>query len=176
MYFVVSGRAKTQFNLYIYPTGYDGIIEKYSDEYGVPREVICAVINTESSFEPDAVSAVGAKGLMQIMDDTNMWICEMSGMDESADIFEPEINIKRGTWLLSYLYRQFENWDVAFAAYNAGWGNVTKWLADERYSSDGKMLHTIPFKETRKYVERVNTAIFGYKELFNKQGSKEYQQ
>jgi soluble lytic murein transglycosylase len=56
--------------------------------------------------------------------------------------------------------------DTALAAYNAGWGNVRKWLRDEAYSADGRTLHTIPFKETENFVKRVNAATDKYRELY----------
>ena len=71
------------------------------------------------------------------------------------NIYDPETNIKYGTYYLSYLYRRFENWENTFAAYNAGPGNVYKWLDDPEYSdSEGNLTH-IPFSETREYVKRV---------------------
>ena len=60
-----------QIELYRYPIKYSEIVEECADEYGVPSEIIYAVIRTESSFNENAVSHVGAKGLMQIIDDTN---------------------------------------------------------------------------------------------------------
>ena len=129
--------------------------------------MVYAVIHTESSFKEDAVSRVGAKGLMQIIDETNEWIALLKGEDVMAErIFEPEVNIDRGTWLLAYLYREFGAWEEALAAYNAGIGRVRGWLEDTNISADGVTLDRIPFDETSAYVTRVLKAAEKYRELY----------
>lgn len=158
---------REQLDMYRYPIKYSAEIEKYAAEHGVPREIVYAIVRTESNFVPDVVSHAGAKGLMQIIDDTNEWIAFRRGEEVMAErLFEPELNIDRGVWLLSYLYEEFGTWEVAFAAYNAGAGRVRGWLKDERYSSDGITLHKIPIKETKEYVKRVATAVIKYRELY----------
>ncbi len=161
------GFLKEEFEFHMYPVDYSELIQSAAEEHGVPAELVFAVVRTESSFRPDAISKAGAKGLMQIMDVTNEWIAEMRREEVYAErIFEPALNIDRGVWLLAYLYRRFEAWPEALAAYNAGYGNVRKWLADERYSSDGVSLHTIPLSETKTYVEKVINTAEIYKKLY----------
>lgn len=156
-----------QVDLYNYPIKYSELIEKYSAEHGVPREIVYAVVHTESRFTPDALSHAGAKGLMQLMDVTNEWIAFVRREEVMPErMLEPEFNIDRGTWLLAYLYDEFGSWEEALAAYNAGIGRVRGWLADKRYSSDGEVLHTIPFEETKEYVRRVMFAAEKYRELY----------
>lgn len=150
-----------------HPKNYSLFVELYAAEYGVPEAVIYAVIKTESNFDRTAVSSAGAHGLMQLTEDTYDWVS--SKLKESPSVFaiyDPDTNIRYGVWYLSYLYGKFESWDVAFAAYNAGPGNVLKWLDSSEYSSDGKTLDYIPFKETRNYVEKVNKAIKIYEKLY----------
>jgi len=136
----------------------DAYIEKSSAEFNVPYDVIYAVIETESSFDPDAVSPTGARGLMQInkitLEDINQRLNTHYSFD---DLFDPEINIKLGAFYLSYLIDRFENYETVYAAYNAGPTQVSKWLHDSAYSSDGKTLihDSIPFPETKRYVEKV---------------------
>ena len=165
-FFIMKPRIEDKMLRYKHPLAYEDIISACADEYGLPKELICAVILTESSFEPDARSSVGAVGLMQITPIANEDICNRSGMDIDADLTDPEVNIRRGCYYLAYLIRQFESRDTALAAYNAGYGNVKSWLADENYSDDGKTLKYIPFDETRNYVERVNSAAETYRELY----------
>ena len=158
---------RPQIELARYPVAFTEYVERYAVEAGVPREILYAVILTESGFDPDAVSAVGAKGLMQLMDDTNEWIALMSGEDAAPErIFEPELNIRRGVWLLARLYRQFGGWREALAAYNAGIGRVQSWLENPDYTDDGRTLSYIPIGETRAYVERVMRAAERYRELY----------
>lgn len=158
---------REQIELQRYPIEYGDIVAACSVEFGVPEEIIFAVIHTESNFVPDAVSRVGAKGLMQIIDETNEWIAFRMGEEPMAErLFEPAFNIRRGTWLLSYTYNKYGSWEVALAAYNAGIGRINSWLADSEYSSDGVTLDVIPFYETREYVARVMKAAEKYRELY----------
>ena len=154
----------------LYPREYSEYVEKYSAEFGVPEAVIYAVIKAESDFDPSAVSSATppALGLMQLMEETYADVARMLG--EKADpwkIYDPETNIKYGTYYLSYLYRQFENWENTFAAYNAGLGNVYNWLEDPEYSDgEGNLTH-IPFSETREYVKRVTKYRSKYEKIYN---------
>ena len=141
----------------VHPVEYKEIIEKYASEYNIPEYIVLAVINTESGFDPEAVSNAGAMGLMQMMPDTFTWLTSAEHLGENLDstaLYEPEVSIRYGCYYLRYLFRKFYNWDTVFAAYNGGEGNVAKWLADPEYSDGKGNLTHIPFKETRKYVKK----------------------
>ena len=140
-----------------FPTTYFEIVSRYAEEFDLEPELIFAVIHAESRFNENAISRAGASGLMQIMEDTAYWIAPMAGIDEFnySQIFDPEINIRLGSYYIGMHIRRFEDITVALCAYNAGSGNVTGWLDNPDYSSDGKTLDYIPFAETRNYVERV---------------------
>ncbi|MCX7714181.1 MAG: lytic transglycosylase domain-containing protein [Clostridia bacterium] len=149
-----------------YPLRHVEYIDKYSKEYGLDRYLVMGVIKAESNYIHDAHSGV-ARGLMQITDDTAKWIAGKMGLEFKADdIEDPETNIKMGCFYLSYLIAYYKNIDVALAAYNGGMGNVDKWLANKKYSADGKTLFKIPFAETEKYVERVNKYMKIYKKIY----------
>lgn len=150
-----------------YPKQFAESVSKYSEMYGVPEIIIYSMIKTESDFESNAVSSVGAVGLMQIMPDTCEWIASRLGENyEFALMYDPDTNIRYGTYLISFLKLRYGNWETVFAAYNAGHGRVDEWLESEEYSSGNGVLHTIPFKETRNYVEKVNDARAVYKRLY----------
>lgn len=150
-----------------HPVQYSEYVEKYSDEYGVPEDVIYAVIKCESSFKADAVSNSGAVGLMQMLPATFEDLSRRLGEEYNESLlYAPEISIKYGTYYLSYLYSRYGVWETVFAAYNAGYGRVDKWLADPEIATDGR-LYSIPFEETRKYVERVSDARRVYSELIS---------
>jgi len=152
----------------VYETGYSEFVKKYGVEYGVPETHIYAVIKCESNFKADAVSSAGAVGLMQIMPATFADIQKRIKTDYTEDMLtDPEVNIRCGTYYLSYLYRIFGDWDLVFAAYNAGMGNVSKWLDSDEYSNDGK-LTKIPFPETDRYLLKVKNAIAQYEKLLYK--------
>ena len=150
-----------------HPLGYSEIVEKYSKQYSVPREIIYAVIKAESGFKSDAVSGAGAVGLMQITDITFDWITSRLGENLSAGMrYDPDTNIKYGTYYLNYLYNEFGSWDIAFAAYNAGPNKVrNSWLTNPEYIVDNEIVY-VPIEETRVYIQRVNKNKETYKRLY----------
>lgn len=146
-----------------YPRHYENEVLFSSREHGLDPDLVFAVIRTESSFRADAVSRSGAQGLMQIMPQTAEWIAWRRSFTHDGDrIFEPAYNVDLGCYLLSYLIERYEgDLTLAVAAYNAGSGNVDKWLESEEYY-DGETLD-IPFGETRNYVKKVLEAYEKYK-------------
>lgn len=152
-----------------YPEKYQVLVEKYSAQNGVDPLLIYSVIKNESGFNPNAVSSIGAVGLMQLTPDTFEWAKMLSPPAESIDssrLSDPEINIRYGTVVLSTLMTEFGNLRTAIAAYHAGRSNVKKWLADSNYSPDGKTLVTIPFADTNIYVGRVLQTEEMYQKLY----------
>ena len=135
-------------------------------EFKVPLPLVLAVIRTESDFRPNAVSEAGACGLMQLLPDTFSFLREDIFGDDLPDseIFDPTVNIRYGTYYLSYLFEKFGNWFTALAAYNAGEGRVSAWLKDKELAPDGR-LAIIPFSETAEYVQ---SALEHYGEYRNK--------
>ena len=154
---------------YIYPYKYSEIVNEFSYKYNLDPFLVLAVIKTESNFNEDAESSKGAKGLMQIMDSTGEWIASKVGVDDFNPnmLYEAEVNFEFGCWYLNNLLNEFDDLSLALAAYNGGSGNVTKWLNDPEYSNDGESLTYIPFKETKKYVDRVSTRYNIYKFLYD---------
>ncbi len=152
-----------------HPLKYTAYVERYASEYGIQPTLVYAVIKTESGFRADAVSNVGARGLMQIMEDTFDWIKFRLGDEETEyyDMYDPETNIRYGCYLLGFLLDEFGQTDEAMAAYHAGRGNVNDWLSDERYSSDGIHLDVIPIADTAHYVNKINKAMDNYVRLYN---------
>lgn len=158
--------AKTALKLF-YPMKYTEFVEKYSAEYGVEPELVYAVIKTESSFNPDAVSYAEAVGLTQITPETFDWIKTKLGEEEkNLSLNDPETSIKYGAFLLGYLINEFGDTDTAVAAYHAGRGRVNGWLDDKKISPDGKTLNQIPIPETAHYVKKVNKALNIYNKLY----------
>ncbi len=144
-------------NKTVYKTNYSEIIDTYSTKYGVDKYLIYAVIKTESNFDKNAVSNVGARGLMQMMTDTFNWVgTKLKDNDTTYDdMFIPEDNIRYGAYLLDYLVDEFDNYEAALAAYHAGRGAVNGWLKNEKYSNDGKTLNSTPIKDTNHYIKKV---------------------
>ncbi len=159
-----------------HPNDYSDIVEKYASKYDIPPEVVFAVIKTESDFDPNATSSAGAMGLMQMMPKTFEWLTGEEHLNENlltSKLLDPEISIRYGTYYLSYLRNRFfatkeVDWNIIFAAYNGGEGNVSKWLSDPECIDENGKLVNIPFQETRSYVSKVNKALDTYKELYAK--------
>ncbi len=152
-----------------YPLYYKDHIGKSSSKHDIDPYLVTAIIDVESGFNKEAVSAKDARGLMQITEQTGKWGFEQLKMDDydNEKLFIPEVNIEIGTWYLQRLKQEFNgDMDLVLAAYNGGSGNVTKWLKDKEYSSDGKTLDKIPFKETENYVKKVNTRYEKYKKMY----------
>jgi len=151
-----------------YPLKYRDLVIKYSERYNLDPYLVLAVIKAESSFRHTAVSRKNARGLMQITEGTGKWSAEKIGLkDYTTDmLFDPEVNINIGCWYLSWLYDEFGDTDLVLAAYNAGSGNVTKWLNDRELSSTGRSLDRIPFRETEKYLKKVRNSYMIYKKLY----------
>jgi soluble lytic murein transglycosylase len=158
-----------QYRWKVYPLHYRETIENYSEQYGVTPSLICGVIHTESHFQADAQSHAGAFGLMQLTSETFHWAQMRDGVKDPKGenaLLDPETNIQYGVFTLRLLHEMFLDPTAALAAYNAGQGNVKKWLEDPRYSEDGVHLLKIPFAETEAYVKRVKKAQTIYRELY----------
>ena len=150
-----------------YPMEYVELVRTNALSREIPPAWVAAVILAESSYDPQAISSVGARGLMQIMPETAEWISKK--FDEPCDLerlFDPETNIRYGCWYLGYLFGRFGDMRAATAAYHAGQGSVDKWLQNPEYSSDGKTLKVIPFESTATYVERVMKYYEKYQKLY----------
>jgi soluble lytic murein transglycosylase len=156
---------------YFYPKKYTEYVTQFADEYNLDENIIYAIINTESEFNPSAQSEVGARGLMQIMEDAFLWSQSKMNDDDGVtydDIYDPELNIKYGAYLFSLLYSEYGDYETALAAYHSGRGNVNEWLRSLENSSDGKILdRNIPSRATAHYVDKVMTSFENYEEIYN---------
>ena len=156
----------------LYPQKYSEYVTKYAQLYNVPEDVIYATIKVESSFDPEAISIAGARGLMQMLPSTFEWLTTDEHLGENLTpnlLYDPEVNIRYGTYYLKYLYTKFNyNWDTACAAYNGGEGNVSKWLEDDKYSDGEGNLTGFPksFSETKNYVKKIRQAREMYIKLY----------
>ncbi|MDO4419114.1 MAG: lytic transglycosylase domain-containing protein [Ruminococcus sp.] len=151
----------------LYPLKYEQEIIDAGEKYNLEPELISAVIYAESRFDENATSDVGARGLMQIMPETFVWLCEKRGEEyKPDDLYDPFVNLDYGVYYLSWLYEHFGDIYTACAAYNAGIGAVEGWLEKDIYTSDGVTLSYIPYGETSNYVAKIQDATLRYKELY----------
>ena len=142
----------------MYPTKYSEYVEKYSEENNLDKYLVYAIIKAESNFDPNVKSNADARGLMQLMEETAVERSNaIEGTEvEAYDIYDPETNIKLGTSYFAYLMGLYDNNIVlAIIAYNAGLGNVEKWIKDGVIKADGSDIENIPYKETENYVRKI---------------------
>lgn len=150
----------------MYPLRYEDEITASAATHGVDPYLVAAVIRSESSWDPEASSHQGARGLMQLMPETAQDMVAKGLVDGKRYSYEnledPTVNIEYGCAYLSYLLTYFNGaTDRAIAAYNAGMGNVDGWAKQH------KLLHNaITFPETQAYLVRVNMAKARYQELY----------
>jgi soluble lytic murein transglycosylase len=143
------------------PLRHDDIIRQQADDKDLDPSLIAAVIYAESRFR-DATSHAGARGLMQLTPNTAQEIAERSGATNfrQEDLATPQVNISYGSWYLQWLMGRYgENEMLTIAAYNAGTGNVDRWIARD----PGLKAEDIPFPETRAYVAKVLDAREAYR-------------
>ena len=151
-----------------YPLMYRDLITAIASEYNLAPSLIASVIMNESSFRPGAESSVGARGLMQIMPDTAEWIAHKLHMDNYRldKLYEPDTNIRFGCWYLNYLGTLFNGDPLCVVcAYHAGQGEISSWLSNPSYSSDGLslILNNLPEGPTKQYAGRVTRDYGIYK-------------
>jgi soluble lytic murein transglycosylase len=152
----------------IYPLPYRQILFMRAQEQGLDPYLVAALIRRESSFRPNAVSAQGARGLMQIMPDTGEWVAQQMNIPYSPEkLFIPDYNMQLGCWYLALLRAQFAGDDVlALAAYNSGRQNVQTWLNERQWTGEHQTLDQIPFPETRAYVANVLGDLTWYRRIY----------
>lgn len=161
---------------FTYPTDYEEYVLKYSEEFEVDPVLIFSVIKVESNFQPRATSNVGARGLMQLMSDAYDWVKFRLDDDSENfdDMYDPEINIKYGSYYLSFLMERYDgSIDLTAAAYHCGMGLVDSWLEDGTISAENFDVNDIPEEndQTSHYVNKINDAYSAYKELLEERNT-----
>ena len=137
-----------------YLTPYKNVAERYARQLDIDPAWVYGLIRQESRFVTLARSGVGASGLMQLMPATARWVAGKMGLKDYA-VGEVESNIQLGTWYLRYVYDKFDGqMAMATAAYNAGPNRASAWR-DARPLEGAIYAETIPFDETRDYVQKV---------------------
>ena len=151
----------------IYKIEYSEYVEKYSEEYQVDKYLIYAIIKAESNFNEEAISSKGAKGLMQLMQTTAEEIAAKINIEITEEnILNPDININLGTKYISILIQKYGNIGLSLSAYNAGSGNVDKWIANGTLKDDGSDIENVPYTETNNYVRKILRDYEIYKQLY----------
>ena len=143
---------------FVYMWDYQQDIVTYSKKNNVDPFLVAAIIKNESNFKHDAVSKVGAVGLMQIMPETGRWIAEQMGLEnyQDSDLYQTRKNIRMGCWYVGELEHEFQhNLVLLMVAYNAGRGQTHEWMQENGWDYNFNDIKSIPYTDTREYVAKV---------------------
>ena len=131
---------------------------------------VYAFIRTESGFDPAATSSVEARGLMQMTEETFIWLRSKIAPDEDLtfdELYDPDVSIRFGCYYIHLCMERYGG-DVATvaAAYHSGWGTVDNLLRMEEHSSDGQTLKGFPYNQMHHYVEKITASYAVYTRLY----------
>lgn len=152
----------------LYPQRYAAYVEAGAQEYGLDPLLIYAFIRTESGFVPQAESEVGARGLMQITQETYEWIHSKLSPQTTPDfdeMYDPQQNIRYGCYYVAACLQRYDG-DVATAAaaYHSGWGTVDGLLQ----TADGeRTLTEFPYTNMNRYVKKIRRNYERYRSLYD---------
>jgi len=140
----------------LYPLPYFPAVTRSSGKSNVDPMLVTGIMRQESAFQSDAVSRAGAVGLMQVLPKTAPQLARRLRVSYTrARLFDPDYNLQLGTLYVSDLLAQFGTPEAALAAYNAGEDRVKLWQAERTYADPLEFAESIPFAETRDYVQIV---------------------
>lgn len=153
----------------LFPLAYFTPIRKWSNQRNLNPLLVLSLMRQESRFQPKIRSVAGAVGLMQVLPETAEWVSEKAGLkDYQIDGIDDNINL--GTWYLDYTHRNYnDNSMLAIASYNAGPGNVDRWVKQTSVTDVDVFVEEIPFPETKNYVKSVSENYWNYLRLYNPQ-------
>ena len=155
----------------VYPKKYENFVKIYAEKYQVNENLIYAIIKAESNFNPKAVSSKGAKGLMQLMDETAKEVANqlenpMQTENISEKLLQVDSNIELGTKYISILLEKYKNIEIALSAYNAGSGTVDSWIERKVIKADGTDIENVPYRETNQYIRKILRDYKIYQNLY----------
>ena len=156
---------------FLYPRKYEQLVEKWATAYELDPLLVYAFIRTESGFDPQATSSVDARGLMQMTEETFLWMRSKIAPEEPltfADLYNPDTAIRFGCYYLHLCMERYKG-DVstAAAAYHSGWGTVDQLLESPEYSENGTTLNRFPYEQMALYVKKINQNYETYRRLYS---------
>ena len=154
----------------LYPRKYSRQVEQWAAEYGLDPLLVYSFVRTESGFDPDATSSVEARGLMQMTEETFLWLRSKIAEGENVtfgDLYDPAVSLRFGCYYLHLCMERYGG-DVATAAaaYHSGWGTVDALLQKEEHSADGITLQGFPYNQMHHYVEKITACYAVYQNLY----------
>ena len=140
----------------VFPLPFELDIKRAAVRQKLDPMLVAALIRQESAFQTDAVSRAGAVGLMQVLPKTGRKLAPRLKLRyANARLFDPEYNLRLGTLYLAGLIDTMGSAEAALAAFNAGEERAAAWQADRSFEEPAEFVESIPFTETREYVQIV---------------------
>jgi soluble lytic murein transglycosylase len=152
----------------LFPKPYWPDLKKFSSQNALDPYLVASLIRQESEFNPAAVSRANALGLMQLLPKVGSAVAKQEKLRHfsSDQLFTPEVNLQLGTRYFREMVDKFGAFEYALAAYNAGTNRVDDWLGQGKYRDPQEFVESIPFTETREYVQAILRNANVYRQLY----------
>jgi len=153
----------------LFPKPYWNDLKRSSTANGLDPYLVASLIRQESEFNPNAVSRANAVGLMQLLPKTGKAVAKEVKLKRysASQLYTPAVNMQLGTRYFRGMVDKFGgSFEYALAAYNAGSDRVDEWLAQGKYRDPQEFVESIPFTETREYVQAILRNASVYKQLY----------
>jgi soluble lytic murein transglycosylase len=153
----------------LFPRPYWGDLKKFSVANSLDPYLVASLIRQESEFNPIAVSRANAVGLMQLLPKTGKLVAHQEKLKRynASELYTPTVNLELGTRYFRGMVDQFGgSFEYALAAYNAGSDRVQEWLGQGKYRDPEEFVESIPFTETREYVQAIMRNASVYRQLY----------
>jgi soluble lytic murein transglycosylase len=152
----------------LFPKAYWTDLKRSSAANGLDPYLVASLIRQESEFNPNAVSRANAVGLMQLLPKTGKLVAKEEKLKRynPSQLYTPAVNLQLGTRYFRGMVDKFGSFEYALAAYNAGSDRVEDWLSQGKYRDPQEFVESIPFTETREYVQAILRNASVYKQLY----------
>ena len=153
----------------LFPRPYWSDLKKFSVANGLDPYLVASLIRQESEFNPIAVSRANAVGLMQLLPRTGKLVAHQVALKRynPSQLYTPAVNLELGTRYFRGMVEQFGgSFEQALAAYNAGSDRVVEWKGQGKYRDAAEFVESIPFTETREYVQAILRNANVYRQLY----------
>jgi peptidoglycan lytic transglycosylase len=152
----------------LFPKAYWDDLKRFSTQNELDPYLVASLIRQESEFNPNAISHANAVGLMQLLPVTGKKVAKDVKLHHfnASQLYTPAVNLQLGTRYFKSMVDKFGSFEYALAAYNAGSDRVEDWLSQGKYRDPQEFVESIPFTETREYVQAILRNANVYKQLY----------
>jgi soluble lytic murein transglycosylase len=152
----------------LFPRPYWNDLKRFASANALDPYMVASLIRQESEFNPNAVSNKNALGLMQLLPRVGKGVAKQEKLKHytAPQLFTPAINLQLGTRYFRAMVDEFGGFEYALAAYNAGDDRVHDWQSDGKYRDVEEFVESIPFTQTREYVQAIMRNANVYRQLY----------